>query len=114
MSDFYAESRAILESRANTLSRYTYETYLSHLHKLQLYRPAVECSDVTEAFVIGYIDFMHSRKNSAGCIYRSLSILRMFVKELLRRRKIRRNYRFANLFVQISGVSRIVREDFTD
>ncbi|OWU99936.1 site-specific integrase [Fibrobacter sp. UWR2] len=91
MSDFYAESRAILESRANTLSRYTYETYLSHLHKLQLYRPAVECSDVTEAFVIGYIDFMHSRKNSAGCIYRSLSILRMFVKELLRRRKIRRN-----------------------
>ena len=38
----------------------------------------------------------------------------MFVKELLRRRKIRRNYRFANLFVQISGVSRIVRGDFTD
>lgn len=51
MSDFYAESRAILESRANTLSRYTYETYLSHLHKLQLYRPAVECSDVTETLL---------------------------------------------------------------
>ncbi len=114
MRDFYAETRAIVESKASTLSKYTYDTYLSHLRKLQMYRPTAECRDITEAFVFGYVDFMHARKNSAGCIYRSLSILRMFIRELLRRRKIRSNYRFANLFVQISGVSRIVRGDFTD
>ncbi|WP_407457084.1 hypothetical protein [Fibrobacter sp.] len=36
-----------------------------------MYRPTAECRDITEAFVFGYIDFMHARKNSAGCIYRS-------------------------------------------
>ena len=91
MSNFYAETRAIVESKASTLSKYTYDTYLSHLRKLQMYRPTAECSDITEAFVFGYIDFMHARKNSAGCIYRSLSILRMFIRELLRRRKMRRD-----------------------
>ena len=91
MSDFYAETRAIVESKASTLSKYTFDTYLSHLRKLQMYRPTAECRDITEAFVFGYIDFMHSRKNSAGCIYRSLSILRMFIRELLRRRKMRRD-----------------------
>lgn len=70
MSDFYAETRAIVESKASTLSKYTYDTYLSHLRKLQMYRPTAECRDITEAFVFGYIDFMHARKNSAGCIYR--------------------------------------------
>ncbi|WP_298767817.1 phage integrase SAM-like domain-containing protein [uncultured Fibrobacter sp.] len=69
MSDFYAETRAIVESKASTLSKYTYDTYLSHLQKLQMYRPTAECRDITEAFVFGYIDFMHARKNSAGCIY---------------------------------------------
>ena len=37
-----------------------------------MYRPTAECRDITEAFVFGYIDFMHSRKNSAGCIYREM------------------------------------------
>ena len=91
MSDFYAESRAILEAKADKLSRFTYDTYLSHLHKLQLYRPAASCADITEDFVFGYIDFMRNRRNSDGSIYRSLSILRMFVKALLRKRKIRRD-----------------------
>ena len=91
MSNFYVESRAVLESRADKLSTYTYKTYLSHLHKLQLYKPAADCNEITEAFVIGYIDFMRARNNSENCIYRSLSIFRMFVKALLRRRKIRRD-----------------------
>lgn len=72
MSDFYAETRAIVESKASTLSKYTYDTYLSHLRKLQMYRPTAECRDITEAFVFGNIDFMHARKNSAGCIYREM------------------------------------------
>ena len=72
MSDFYAETRAIVESKASTLSKYTYDTYLSHLRKLQMYRPTAECRDITEAFVFGYVDFMHARKNSAGCIYREM------------------------------------------
>lgn len=91
MSDFYAETRAIIESKADRLSTFTYNTYLSHLHKLQLYRPTASCGDITEGFVIGYIDFMRTRRNSEATIYRSLSILRMFVKQLLRRRKIQRD-----------------------
>lgn len=89
MSDFYAEIRTVIEKKADKLSTYTYRTYLSHLHKLQLYKPVVKCSEITESFVIGYIDFMRSRRNSEGSVYRSLSILRMFVKVLLRCRKIR-------------------------
>ncbi|WP_290731226.1 hypothetical protein [Fibrobacter sp. UBA3629] len=42
MSDFYAKTRAIVESKASTLSKYTYDTYLSHLRKLQMYRPTAE------------------------------------------------------------------------
>ena len=91
MSDFYAETRAIIESKADKLSTFTYNTYLSHLHKLQLYRPMASCKDVSESFIIGYIDFMRTRRNSEATIYRSLSILRMFVKQLLRRRKIQRD-----------------------
>lgn len=91
MSDFYAETRAIIESKADRLSTFTYNTYLSHLHKLQLYRPMASCKDISESFIIGYIDFMRTRRNSEATIYRSLSILRMFVKQLLRRRKIRRD-----------------------
>lgn len=91
MTDFYKESRAALESKAGKLSTCTYKTYLSHLHKLQLYRPTADCRDIDESFVIGYIDFMHARKNSESSIYRSLSIFRMFVKALQRRQKIRRD-----------------------
>jgi site-specific recombinase XerD len=88
MNNFYAEIRAILESNANKLSTYTYRTYMSHLHKLQIYKPEVDCSEIKETFVLGYIEFMRSRNNSEGTIYRSLSILRMFVKILIRRHKI--------------------------
>lgn len=88
MGDFYAEIRDILESKASKLSTFTYKTYMSHLNKLQIYRPNVNCSEVTEAFVLGYMDFMRTRNNSEGTIYRSLSILRMLVKALLRCHKI--------------------------
>ena len=37
MSDFYAETRAIVESKASTLSKYTYDTYLTATGDLQVY-----------------------------------------------------------------------------
>lgn len=88
MGDFYAEIRDILESKASKLSTYTYKTYMSHLSKLQIYKPNVNCTEVSDAFVLGYMDFLRTRNNSEGTIYRSLSILRMFVKTLLLRHKI--------------------------
>jgi len=91
MNDFYMAARNILESKADKLSTFTYKTYLSHLRKLRLFRPSATCSEITEEFVFGYIDFMHARRNSDGCIYHSLSILRMFIKALLRRHEIRRD-----------------------
>lgn len=84
MSDFFIELQTILDAKANDISVYTHKTYLSHLHKLQLYRAKVDCSEITAGFVAGYIDFMHARGNSDGTIYRSLSILRWFIRVLFR------------------------------
>ena len=91
MNNFYVEIRIYIESKVDKLSTFTYKTYLAHLNKLRIYQPQMDCSEITEKFVFGYIDFMRSRGNSSGTIYRSLSILRMFVKALVRKRKIRRD-----------------------
>ena len=89
MSDFYTEARAFLELKADKLSNFTYKTYMSHLNKLRIYKPLATCAEITESFVFGYIDFMHMRGNSTGTIYRSLSIFRMYIKHLIKQRKIR-------------------------
>ena len=88
MNDFFIEVQTILDTKANNISAYTYKTYQSHLRKLRLYRANVDCSELTASFVAGYIDFMRARGNSEGTIYRSLSILRWFIRVLFRHQVI--------------------------
>lgn len=111
MSDFYKEVIAVVERKSTELSRFTYSTYMGHIRKLRIFRPKLDCQDIDQNFVSGYIEFMHSRGNSPGTIHRSLSILKMFLAELVKNCRIPfnpmqnmvlRRYRSHREFLEIS------------
>ncbi len=91
MQDFYQAVQRHLEKKSAKLSRYTYDTYHWHLHKLRLYRESIDCKNVTEAFIRGYIEFMRARRNQESTINRSLSILRMFINMAIKEKSMRTN-----------------------
>ena len=91
MNDFYKEILKSIDKNTARLAPATYSTYVAHVRKLQKFEPKVLCSDVDEKFVLRYVDFMRTCGNREGTIYRSLSILRMFMNMLRRERVIRYN-----------------------
>lgn len=118
MTDFYTCVQRFIKNNSTRLAPATYSTYLAHLNKLRQYAPNIQCKNVNEKFIRGYIDFMHARGNSNGTIYRSLSILRMFINALKRERKIRTNpmknmtfrrTRTRREFLEVDELSRLYR-----
>ncbi len=88
MPDFYKEILKYIEKNSARFARKTYETYLAHVSKLRQYAPYMRCSQIDETYLIGYTEFMRKRGNREGTVYRSLSILRMFIRVLHRQGKI--------------------------
>ena len=87
MSDFFEEVRKSVVLQSDQLSKYSLNTYLSHISKIRQYRPQLDCKEIDISFLKGYVEFMKERKNKDGTIYRSLAVLRKFVN-LLRKRKL--------------------------
>lgn len=82
MNDFFVEIRKSLAMQSDRLSKFSFDTYLSHISKISQYRPTLNCSDIDVSFLQGYVEFMRRRHNSDGTIYRSLAVLRKFVNIL--------------------------------
>lgn len=82
MSDFFEEIHKAVISQSDRLSKYSLNTYLSHISKIRQFRPQLDCNDIDVPFLQGYVEFMRQRKNSDGTIYRSLAVLRKFINIL--------------------------------
>lgn len=95
MSDFYEEIRKSVVQQSCQLSKYSVNTYLSHISKIQQYRPHQDCCDIDVPFLQGYVEFMKQRKNSDNTIYRSLAVLRKFVN-ILRKKGLMKSTPFEN------------------
>ena len=85
MSDFFEEINKHVVLQSDRLSKFSLNTYLSHISKIRQYRPKLDCKDIDVPFLQGYVEFMRQRKNSDGTIYRSLAVLRKFVNMLLKK-----------------------------
>ena len=78
-----------------SLSKFTLNTYLSHISKIRQFRANLDTDEIDEHFLEGYREFMLNRQNKAGTVYRSLAVLRKFVN-MLRKNGTLKNSPFEN------------------
>lgn len=95
MSEFFKEIHQSLMNQSASLSKFTLNTYLSHISKIRQFRPNLDTNAIDERFLEDYVKFMQNRKNKEGTMYRSLAVLRKFVN-ILRKNGVMKNSPFEN------------------
>jgi len=118
MTDFYEEILNYIELNSAKFARKTYKTYLAHASKLRQYAPNIRCSQIDETYLKGYTEYMRKCGNADGTVYRSLSILRMFIRILHRQGKIEkdptqnfplRRPRMRHKFLEVEELAKLYR-----
>ena len=95
MSEFFKEIHQSVMNQSASLSKFTLNTYLSHISKIRQFRANLDTDEIDEHFLEGYREFMLNRQNKAGTVYRSLAVLRKFVN-MLRKNGTLKNSPFEN------------------
>ncbi len=95
MSEFFKEIHQSVMNQSASLSKFTLNTYLSHISKIRQFRPNLDTNAIDERFLEDYVKFMQNRKNKEGTMYRSLAVLRKFVN-MLRKNGVMKNSPFEN------------------